>query len=533
MQQRIITHQQWPELKSYNAIKLPRDEFIQLLRRNNEDHPIFITTELDICKIPRIITNKLISIANENLEEYERKSISCTDINEAIDYINTPFKDDGYSYIFSGFVGMRKLELHKKLRGLVNVMNDTSVISTLDYIHYVRIEYESDRALENIECQLKNMVNRESIKSISEKDQLYITLKHSSHIPSTVKLSNLISIADDEIWIIKPSGRRAFGGEGINIILNNEELSTLKQKITAGKYDRSWKWIASKYINNPLLHNGYKFHFRCYLMISTWGEIQLYDKYVIITAENKYINSDYHNKKIHDTHGKHLDTVTLFPDDFNDTQNNKRKIINSVNNIKYDIEQVIKNKVYPYNESYSAYEILGLDIMIDENYKAWLLEVNSGIGRAAGSFMYNKKYYEFTNDSLKWEYKYGVQPGLNQLDNTELYTILPLDKLAEDERLKIERWFPSIDKIYNIMQGEKSYSLNERTNMMWTIFNNEIEEIVGYIYTNNLKKFKLKLFSQTEMPEEIMKNILHEINRFTGNNYSKFRLQDDEFKLFN
>lgn len=64
------------------------------------------------------------------------------------------------------------------------------------------------------------------------------------------------------VWIIKPSNSSQ--GRGIHIIddvneLNVDELS-----------------IASRYITNPLLINGYKFDLRIYVLITSYEPLRIY-----------------------------------------------------------------------------------------------------------------------------------------------------------------------------------------------------------------------------------------------------------------
>ena len=102
----------------------------------------------------------------------------------------------------------------------------------------------------------------------------------------------------------------------------------------------------------------------------------------IFTAKNKYIQQNYHNKNIHDTHVGSTDKDYYFPHEFV-KQYSKDIIINiykQMLELFHYIKLIIQAKCY--QESKKCFQIFGADIMITKVYKIKLLEMNNRIGIA-------------------------------------------------------------------------------------------------------------------------------------------------------
>lgn len=171
------------------------------------------------------------------------------------------------------------------------------------------------------------------------------------------------------IWILKP--RNDYGRHGVTIVRNIKDILRILNK--SNKKD---EWIIQKYIENPLLLKGVKFHFRIYTLLNIKQnqeiEIYLYKKGFIYTAGKKY------NKNSNDL------TSHLSGED-----NPNRVIVFSPNHPLFNkvfpsMIELVKENIIPVlpfvtcpNKSGNCFKFLGLDVLIDENYKLYLAEINA------------------------------------------------------------------------------------------------------------------------------------------------------------
>jgi len=187
----------------------------------------------------------------------------------------------------------------------------------------------------------------------------------------------------DKKWILKPV--YSWGGIGIKIFENYdsfikfmEEDKKLSETLNSKKKEKK-KWVLAKYIDNPLLYLDRKFHFRVpYLYYNRQGFIG--KKFSIITAGTKYVSGDYQNKEIHDTHVEKSIHGLLFPRDFD--QKFVKHIELSVRSLFGTITSMInandQTKCYP--DSNKCYVVYGADIMVTDDLKIKLLEINIDAG---------------------------------------------------------------------------------------------------------------------------------------------------------
>jgi hypothetical protein len=91
-----------------------------------------------------------------------------------------------------------------------------------------------------------------------------------------------------------------------------------------------------------------------------------------------FINQDYNNKKIHDTHSKSSKYSGRFlPDDLPGTEHEKDKLITDIRTMFKDIFNTnIPHKLKKANKCESSFHIFGMDIMITDENKPILIEIN-------------------------------------------------------------------------------------------------------------------------------------------------------------
>jgi hypothetical protein len=205
----------------------------------------------------------------------------------------------------------------------------------------------------------------------------------------TDKYKKLFRNDKDNLWIVKPV--YGFKGSGIRVVNNYNDLinhlTKDREKTALQRYQDSDKWVISKYIKNPLLINGKKFHIRMILMYfinnkkgTTRGF--LFNDGVIFSAKKKYINGEYSDKEIHDSHRIKGEEIT-FPNEFQKLFGKEKKdiVVSDIVKIANVIFKILKNndaKCFPLNEN--CFHLFGMDIMVDEKFNTKLIECNSKIG---------------------------------------------------------------------------------------------------------------------------------------------------------
>lgn len=337
-------------------------------------------------------------IISDDEEQENFVAIICHNLEKAFEYIDTPGEQRG-SYMTFGFSGLSRYSLHKRLRGLI-LMNDGD---------YVRVELNRKNYKP---CHIKNNLIINSVKKHILKDVIpqwmseHITFEgleakyrlaaSSSTIPTTPTINNIGNDDFENIYILKPSvGNMAFGGHGIFVTTNLEEYLEIKPLIIKRAEE---KYVAQRYIVNPMTFDGKKCHLRLYIMTTSWGECYFCPLLKIMTAKLPYINGDWLNKEIHDSHLGSTDDNYNYPKD-KDRCSPQLPIYDLIAPIYEDIKKLFDPKLYEGEAKY-GYRILGADIMFSEG-KIWILEINMTPAMAS---VEGKSYEIFEEVYLKWEY---------------------------------------------------------------------------------------------------------------------------------
>ncbi|RTG83843.1 uncharacterized protein DC041_0009208 [Schistosoma bovis] len=200
------------------------------------------------------------------------------------------------------------------------------------------------------------------------------------------------------MWICKPIGQNQ--GKGIFLVRDIEEFKVhLKNRDDEARNQPSGLLprIIQRYIINPLLLDGCKFDIRCYVLIAcTMPYLVFYHPGYIRRSAKPYSNQDQNlithltnqfvQKKdpayaeiknntvwswsqVNDYINKHYQEEKKLPVDWT-----KTVLQWKIQRIIHHVFTTVKNRLAA---KIGFFELLGLDFMLDENMKVWLLEVNS------------------------------------------------------------------------------------------------------------------------------------------------------------
>lgn len=200
------------------------------------------------------------------------------------------------------------------------------------------------------------------------------------------------------IWIAKPVNSSR--GRGVHLLKENEFERLLKISTA----DINCQYLLSKYVSNPHLINMKKYDLRIYVLVTSFSplKIYLYKEGLVRFATENYVKGNTDNIYIHLTNysiNKHNVNYINNQNEGSDEddksskwsleeyrnyfiQNGQEDKLNQIWTKIKDI--VIKTLItvsdeanqIPLSKKDSLFELYGFDILIDNNYKAWLIEVN-------------------------------------------------------------------------------------------------------------------------------------------------------------
>lgn len=195
------------------------------------------------------------------------------------------------------------------------------------------------------------------------------------------------SYSKDDVWLLKPD--LSFSGQGIKILRNYTDIKK--------------NYIITKYLTNPHLIRELKYDLRIHGLITSAKPLilYLYDEGLARLATEKYNFNDQTNKfasltnmhiniknkkfiypqnnsNIEDSHFWNLETLRKY---FTKNNINYDKVFDQIKDIfikmMFSVRQKIIKSIEEYGLSNSNfYHLIGLDIILDENLKPYLLEAN-------------------------------------------------------------------------------------------------------------------------------------------------------------
>ena len=348
-----------------------------------------------------------------------------------------------------------------------------------------------EESIYEIKTTLKNLLKGNGVKGfstddpdypytknvITDKAQLYIEMNKKcpevckkfmaeSWFLSDEKRVAEYSEAEDGILIIKPLGVGAGGGEGIVHVTNKEELAEFTNAVKRRKQSKdkgTKEYFVSKYIRNPMLLEGKKFHLRMYFMVcmrpnhkSDWF---LFEEGKIITAELPYKDADYMNKKIHDTHFKSTKKNRLFPDsrELGLSDKEAKSIMQQMREVLRCAYDVYKPHIATTRESKYGFEVFGCDFMVTSDIGVKLLEINARHDYGVNDVKKEapEVYERFCSEFWDWVYKNAIEPAFSiGFEGEEKYE-------SEHDRVVsiIEKGFPFVERFWTKDDAQTAFDL--------------------------------------------------------------------------
>jgi len=197
-------------------------------------------------------------------------------------------------------------------------------------------------------------------------------------------------------WILKPDN--SFGGKGVCVFWS---LTELYQYIQTNSRQSESLFFVQKFIEHPLLLNGYKFDVRVHVLM-TATEILVHDFIHLTLAprpfQSRSIDSRINltNFNLHHRHDKILGLSSL-----EKLGIYHRNILDFVYKLKplFEYARVFEE----HNPAhFSRFELFGIDLTFDETKKPWLLEINKnpGIDRNGGGALFVENSDRLIQDTL-------------------------------------------------------------------------------------------------------------------------------------
>ena len=222
------------------------------------------------------------------------------------------------------------------------------------------------------------------------------------------------------VWLFKPA-RDSFG-HGIKILDNYDDIKNAKQK----------RFLISRYIMNPLLINNKKFDMRAYVLVTGMNPLKIYfyrDGYLKLTVKNftlshEYIDDGCVHITTSDTNlecfdGKeykydidiydeksHFYSYVYFERycakngiNYTDIMNQMKDIfVKTFISLNSDFLELMEKRA---NKDRNSYQLYGLDLIIDQNHRVHLLELNRNPtmrnGHAVCDYMYDSLITDILN----------------------------------------------------------------------------------------------------------------------------------------
>lgn len=261
--------------------------------------------------------------------------------------------------------------------------------SSSDKIFYCDISYGNRNHPNYSKCEIVNQLQNVNPLG-NKKDQYNIHLNYYKTRPDYVPLTisfNRNSLEelkqlfvcnprdDPPVYIVKPEN--SLSRTGVGVVRNYLELMS-----HLDHYSDYQEWIIQDYIDNPLLFNNKKFHFRIYVIyVQTENSTTAYlSKQGFIYTANKEFESDTFDPNIVLSGENSKNNVFYIPEDF--TRSFGKQVWDNmvypqiVKITRETLRSTVEHLKCPAKKQ-KCFKILGYDILINKDFKCFLAEINA------------------------------------------------------------------------------------------------------------------------------------------------------------
>lgn len=373
-----------PLLASF-AVKLNEDEYGNEIQLANDIKQLHIKEQN--CKAAVILNNEVPYVNDlwaTLLSEYNKKVDIYRSLNE--------LEDSGKNYENVFHIAEYEELLHSK--SLANTQNyyqnSFTFRKSLIRKHYL---------LKTIQYYIAKHPN--SILKTNFPESFHLDLDYAEFLDEALddnwdlRQELEASVDTPQWWIMKPS--MSDKGQGIRLFKTIDQLQSIFDYFDEDEDGEGYNgiiinqlrhFIIQKLLMNPLIIDNRKFHIRCYVVCVGDLQVYVYDRMLCLFSQAKYVapsgnEIDLNNPEFLSQHLTNTcqqssistKTVRELNQVFNESQGNM--ITSGIHRIVKDLFEAAKQDNYNFQPLENAYEIYGLDFLVDEDYQPHLLEVNA------------------------------------------------------------------------------------------------------------------------------------------------------------
>jgi len=231
---------------------------------------------------------------------------------------------------------------------------------------------------QNINYLGNKKLQYQNLKKFYNKVPDYVPITYSFKSNKFAHLRTIFT--PNKLFIVKPED--SLRKKGVSVVSSFMELQNWISNNSTFK-----NWIIQEFISDCLLINNKKFHLCIYAIViknEKHLKTYVYSKGFIYTSKNNYNVNKYKNTNVSLSGGNSFNQVKLFPEDFLDKFG-----IEKYNLIEKQIDNITNQTILACHKNlecdnnkinnYKCYKLLKYDVIVDNNYKVWLLETNARV----------------------------------------------------------------------------------------------------------------------------------------------------------